>query len=94
MIAIFLKLNFKIYIDPNITYRFPINNRFLSDIINKWKFKTNRFSKSSVLDNKYDYNNNLILREFRSIFVHTDKHNYPINYEYISLIHRFLISFL
>jgi len=53
-----------IYNDPNITYRFPINNRFFSDIINKWKFITNRFSKSSVLDNKYDYNNNLILRVF------------------------------
>ena len=36
-------------------YNFPINNNLLSNIINNWKLKTNKFTKYSIFDNKYDY---------------------------------------
>ena len=69
----------KIYNSNN--YDFPINNNIMSNIITNWKNKSNRFNKASVLDNKFDYNNRLIFREFRSILVeHKKKY---MNLEYI-----------
>ena len=49
-------------------YNFPINNNLLSNIINNWKMKTNKFTKYSIFDNKYDYMGQLILREYRYIY--------------------------
>ena len=46
----------------------PINNNLLSNVISKWKIKTNKFTKYSIFDNKYDYQNQLILREYRVIY--------------------------
>ena len=44
-------------------FNFSIDNNFLSNIITKWKLKSNRFKKSRVLDNPKNYKNRLILRE-------------------------------
>ena len=48
-------------------YNFPINVDFLSSIITKRKNITFRFKKESALYDIYDNNNNLNLREFRTI---------------------------
>ena len=39
---------------------FGIDNNFLSNIITKWKNKSDRFKKTVVLENPKDYNNRLI----------------------------------
>ena len=54
----------KIYNSRN--FNFAIDNNFLSNIITKWKNKSNRFKKTSVLENTKDYKNRLILRDFRT----------------------------
>ena len=48
-------------------YNFSINNDLLSNIISNWKRKSLNFTKYCIFQNKYDYNNDLILREFRFI---------------------------
>ena len=53
----------KIYNNPNYKFNFPLNNNYLSNLITKWKNTSNRFNKSSILFNKYDYENRLIFRE-------------------------------
>ena len=58
----------KIY--NNNQFNFTLTKNILTSIITNWKSHTNRFNKTTVLDNIYDYNNNLILREFRSINVY------------------------
>ena len=55
----------------------------MGNIITKWKNCSYKFTKASVLYNKYDYDQRLILREFKSIYIQTEKKNQPINYEYI-----------
>ena len=50
-------------------YNFEIDNNFLSNIITKWKQKSNRFTKYCVLDNVYDYQNRLFLRDFRNLYI-------------------------
>ena len=70
----------KLYNSKN--HDFPLNNNFLFNIITKWKHNSNRFTKYSVLENKFDYNNHTIFREFRSILVENEKNNYK-NLEYI-----------
>ena len=62
---------------------FGIDNNFISNIITKWKLKTNRFKKISVLDNPKDYNNRLILREYRTIYTQEEKKKEPQKIEYI-----------
>lgn len=57
----------KLYNDKE--YDFPINDNLLSNLITKWKLYSIKFKNTSVLDNLYDYKNNLILREFRNLFV-------------------------
>ena len=47
-------------------FNFPINDNLLSNIINKWKNESNKFNKSITFNNKFDYKNNLILREYRT----------------------------
>ena len=47
-------------------YNFPLNDNILSNIINKWKNESNKFNKSTIFNNKFDYKNNLILREYRT----------------------------
>ena len=51
----------KIY--NNDHYNFSIDNIFLSNIITNWKRNTLKFHKLNILLNKYDFNNNLILRD-------------------------------
>ena len=73
----------KIYNNPENNFNFPINNTYLGNIISNWKNKSYKFTKASVLYNKYDYNQRLILREFKTISLQTEKKNNPIKYEYI-----------
>ena len=65
------------------SYKFPINNVFLSNIITKWKNSSNRFNKACVWENAQDYENRLILRDFRIINDESDKTIKKNNYEYI-----------
>ena len=62
---------------------FQIDNNFLSNIISKWRNNSNRFTKSTVWDNIYDYENRLILREFRSIYDSSAQTKSPKQYEFI-----------
>ena len=48
-------------------YKFPINDNFLSNIITKWKKTSDRFTKRCIFKNNYDYDNKLILRDYRVI---------------------------
>ena len=52
----------KIY--NNHTLIFSQDNNLLSNIITKWKNNSLYFTKFTCLKNQFDYNNNLILREF------------------------------
>ena len=45
----------KIYNDPKHHFNFPLNNSLLSNIISNWKKNSYKFTKASVLYNKYDY---------------------------------------
>ena len=63
----------KIYNNPENNFNFPINNTYLGNIISNWKNKSYKFTKASVLYNKYDYNQRLILREFKTISLQTEK---------------------
>ena len=62
----------KIYNDSNDKYNFSLNDNFLSNIISKWKNNTYRFKKECVFYDTKDYENRLILREFRLIPIETD----------------------
>lgn len=64
-------------------FKFPINNNLLSNIITKWKNTTNRFTKSTIWDNLYDYQNRLILRDFRSVYKQIDPKKKLKSLEYI-----------
>jgi len=64
LIEIYIKKNLKKFII--VKNLIGIDNDFLSNKINKWKLKTNKFKKISVLENPKDYQNKLILREYRS----------------------------
>ena len=44
----------------------------LNNIISNWKCKTYRFKKESVLYNKKDYKNRIILKEFRSLYIYIE----------------------
>ena len=78
---VLFKENFKkIYNKYN--YNFLINNDLLSNILSKWKRKSLNFTKYSTFQKKYDYNNDLILREFLFINNSNEKKN-PNNYEFI-----------
>ena len=57
----------KLYNDPTINYKFPLDNNFLSNIITKWKTNSYRFKKECILYDTKDYENRLILREYRII---------------------------
>ena len=73
----------KIYNDPNIKFEFPINNNFLSNIITKWKNNTFRFKKECIMYETRDYENRLILRDYRLIPLENED-NKKLNYlEYI-----------
>ena len=43
------------------SFTFPINNNYLSNIINKWKNSTTKFKKYTIFENKYDKIIRLIL---------------------------------
>ena len=60
-----------------------MNSNTLNNIINRWRNKTNRFTKMAVLDNSHDYSNRLILREFRSLYIHINNSNKLNLCEYI-----------
>ena len=38
----------------NHKYNIPLNNNLLSNIVTKWKNKTNRFNKYSIIENTKD----------------------------------------
>ena len=46
-------------------YNFPINNNLLSNIITRWKNSSVRFTKNCIIWNMTDYQNRLILRDYR-----------------------------
>ena len=62
------KTKFKEIYNSNY-YDFPINNNMLSNIITKWKNSTYKFKKECAQYNLYDYQNRLLLRDYRSIFL-------------------------
>ena len=64
-------------------YDFQINENFLSNIINKRKNTSNKFNKFTIFSNKYDYNDRLILRDFRTILKYKDNNNNVNSYECI-----------
>ena len=65
-------------------FDFGINNNLLSRIITKWKYTSDKFNKSTVLKNMFDYDNRLILREFRNIILEPEKcSKKPLILEYI-----------
>ena len=81
----------------NNKYNFEINNNLLSNIITKWKQKSNRFTKYCVLDNVFDYQNRQILREFRNLYIEVPNKKSPVLLDYIiwannKNISRILIS--
>lgn len=63
-------------------YTFPLNDNTLSNIITKWKNTTFKYNKTTILFNRYDYENRLILRDYRAIYIETEKRKNPINVEY------------
>ena len=69
-------------------YSFEISDNFLSNIISKWRSKTDRFNKTTVLNNIYDYNNNQILREYRTLYLQLDNKTKPKKLEYIIWINN------
>ena len=73
----------KIYNDSNDKYNFSLNDNFLSNIISKWKNNTYRFKKECVFYDTKDYENRLILREFRLIPIETDNKEKNKYLEYI-----------
>ena len=52
-------------------FNFSKDDNMLNNIISNWKYKTYRFKKESVLYNKKDYKNRIILREY--IFIESKK---------------------
>ena len=65
----------KLYNKDNIRYKFPLDNNFLSYIINKWKNNTYRFKKECILYDTKDYENRLIFREYRIILQENESNN-------------------
>ena len=73
----------KLYNDENVKYKFPLDNNFLSNIINKWKNNTYRFKKECILYDTKDYENRLIFREYRIIPQESESNNKNNFLEYI-----------
>ena len=71
----------KIY--NNHSYPFPLDNNLLSNIITRWKNNSVNFTKFTCLKNKFDYNNNLILREFRTVYLESDNNKNDMQLDYI-----------
>ena len=64
-------------------FNFPLNDNMLSNLINNWRIHSNRFTKLSIFDNKYDYENRLILREYRVIPVEENNKKANASFEYV-----------
>ena len=62
----------KLYNGPNIKYNFPLDNNYLSNIITKWKNTSYRFKKECISYDTKDYDNRLILREYRIILLESE----------------------
>ena len=62
-------------------FTFSLNDNTLSNIITKWKNTTFKYNKTTILFNRYDYENSLILRDYITIYIETDKRKKPINIE-------------
>ena len=71
----------KIY--NNHTYLFSQYNNLLSNIITKWKNNSVNFTKFACLKNQFDYNNNLILREFHTVHLESDNNKNSLQLDYI-----------
>ena len=77
------KERFKDILNQN-RFAFGINNNLLSNIITKWKYTSDKFNKCTVLKNMFDYDNRLILREFRNIILEPEKSSKkPLILDYI-----------
>ena len=64
-------------------FNFPLNDNMLSNLINNWRIHSNRFTKLSIFDNKYDYENRLIFREYRVIPVEENNKKANASFEYV-----------
>ena len=64
-------------------YNFPLTDNMLSNIINTWKNHSNRFTKLSIFDNQFDYENRLILREYRIIPIEENNKKTTASFEYV-----------
>ena len=45
-------------------YDFQMNDNMLSNLINNWRKNCQRFTKLCIFNNKFDYENRLILRDY------------------------------
>lgn len=73
-----------LYNDKNYKFDFSMNDNMLSNIITKWKNNNMRFTKASILSEIRDYNNRLILREYRVIPLELGNRKLRQNYlEYV-----------
>ena len=71
----------KIY--NNHSFHFPLNNNLLTNIITKWKNNSVNYTKFTCIKNQFDYNNNLILREFRTVNLESDNNKSSLQLDYI-----------
>ena len=70
----------KIY--NNNKFNFSLNNNLVSNIITKQKNSPNRFNKYSILEDTKDYENRLILREYRYMPIEGSNKIKNINLEF------------
>ena len=54
-------------------YNFEIDSNFFSNIIIKLKLKTNNLKKINSLDVRKNYQNRLILREYKNLYKQIEK---------------------
>ena len=64
-------------------YNFLLTDNMLSNLINNWKNHSNRFTKLSLFDNQFFYENRLILREYRIIPIEENHKRSTASYEYV-----------
>ena len=64
-------------------YKFQMNDNLLSNLINNWRKTSNRFTKLCIFNNKFYYENRLILREYRNIPLEENKKISFASYEYV-----------
>ena len=73
----------KLYNNKTYSFDFSINDTMLSNLITNWKNKSLRFSKAGALLDIKDYENRLILRDFRNIPIETSNNTKHKSSKYI-----------